>query len=89
MHLFLDAGAVVDELDKNDCTPLFTSVRAEGSPGVLRLLLGRGAAVDKAPKGEPTSLALASGMGCLKTVRLLVSVSEYRILLSGKSLTNA
>lgn len=75
MRLFLGAGAVVDELDKNHCTPLFTSVRAGGSPAVLRLLLARGAAVDKAPDGEPTSLALASGMGCLKTVRLLVRAS--------------
>jgi len=74
VRMFLCAGAVVDELDKNGCTPLFTSVRAGGSPAVLKLLLGRGAEVDAAPEGEPTSLALASGMGCLTTVQLLVRI---------------
>lgn len=72
VRVFLGAGAAVDAHDKNGCTPLFTSVRAGGSPAVLQLLLDRGAAVDAAPDGEPTSLALASGMGCLTTIRLLV-----------------
>lgn len=62
----------MDDYDKNGCTPLFASVRAGASPAVLQLLLDRGAEVDAAPDGEPTSLALASGMGCLRTVRLLV-----------------
>lgn len=72
VRLLLGAGAAVDDHDKNDCTPLFTSVRAGASPVVLQLLLGRGAEVDAAPDGEPSSLALASGMGCLQTIRLLV-----------------
>lgn len=71
-RLLLDAGAHVNERDKSGCTPLFTSVRAGGSPSTLRLLLEKGAEVDGTPDGEPTALALASGMGCLTTVRLLV-----------------
>ncbi|CAM9530299.1 unnamed protein product, partial [Scytosiphon promiscuus] len=71
-RLLLNAGADVNKRDNNGCAPLFTSVRAGGSPATLHLLLERGAEVDGAPYGEPTALALASGMGCLMTVRLLV-----------------
>lgn len=39
---------------------------------MLQLLIDRGAEVDAAPDGEPTALALASGMGCLAAVRVLV-----------------
>lgn len=74
VHMFLNVGAAVNAKDKNGCTPLFTSVRAGGSTNVLRLLIGWGAQVDAAPDGEPTALTLAAGMGCLATVRLLVSL---------------
>lgn len=72
--MFLDAGAAVNARDKNGCTPLFTSVRAGGSTKVLRQLIAWGAQVDAAPDGEPTAFTLAAGMGCLATVRLLVSL---------------
>lgn len=72
--LLLDAGHVVDARDSQDCTPLFTAVRAGASTSVLKLLIDRGARPDVGPTGEPTPLMLAAGMGCLPTVQLLVRV---------------
>lgn len=77
VQILLAAGSPVDSRDKNGGTPLFTSVRAGGSPAVLRLLLHKDVDVDAAPDGEPTAFALASGMGCLAAVRLLVSPSVF------------
>lgn len=73
VRLLLAAGSPVNTRDKDGCTPLFTCVRAGGSLQVLQLLIDRGVDVDAVPDGEPTAFALASGMGCSATVRLLVS----------------
>ena len=68
----LEAGANVDKATKNSRTTALMCAAYHGHSGVVELLLGRGADVDKANNDGKTALIVAAKKGNLKAVKKLL-----------------
>ena len=79
-----ECGAVVDAVANGGWTPLYIAC-ANGHEATVRLLLERGAAIDKSDDGE-TPLHIASSEGHVEVVRkLLERGADKELLFNGST----